>query len=152
MRSLWMDSLEVWGTWAGWLYTESLIWLLVLSSFSAGFWMEEERKVLLPRVSFLSLSQNAWKKQFEMKEDLFWLMVSEVSVHSHLAPSFLGLSKSWLRGCGELLNCSPHGGQEAESKIGRVGDKIHPSKAHPQWPLSPNRLHLHKSIQLWTHQ
>jgi hypothetical protein len=47
-------------------------------------------------------------------ERLFWLMVSEVSVHGQLAPLFLeGIRPPWQKTVVKQ-SCFPHGSQEAE--------------------------------------
>jgi hypothetical protein len=79
---------------------------------------------------FLSLWQNNWHKQLKRRKDSF----SEISVHSHLAPLFLGLCWGrawWWKGIVEQ-SCSPHGGQEAE-RDSQEGTRIYPSRHIPQW-------------------
>jgi hypothetical protein len=84
------------------------------------------------------LSKTAWERK-----DLFWLIVSEVSVHSQLVPLF------WAWGAKE----EHHGGRAAWRKLAhlvaareqreketrRIQEKIHLSKACPQWPTSSSQ-------------
>jgi hypothetical protein len=52
--------------------------------------------------------RNTWEKPFKKRKDLFWLLVSEVTVHGQLAPLLLGLQggrTSWQKDVIEQ-NCS----------------------------------------------
>jgi hypothetical protein len=64
-------------------------------------WTESRKqKVVMNKgsyINFPSLSQNTWQKQFKRKKSLFWLMLSEVSIHGHMALVLLGLwwGRTW---------------------------------------------------------
>jgi hypothetical protein len=59
-----------------------------------------------------------WEKQLKRRKDLFWLTVSEVSVHVTWFHCFWAQGVAEDRGLGECggRGCSPHSSQEAEWK------------------------------------
>lgn len=65
------------------------------------------------------------------------------SIHSHLAPLFLGCGQTEPHGGphGVKQSSSPHGGQEREIREPKRprASKVHPSKASPIKPLPPAR-------------
>lgn len=85
----------------------------------------------------------------KIKSLLFWLMVSEVRVHSHLSYFFGPVvdRTSWLavRGGAKLTTSGQLKSKEKYRKSSKV--LISPTRAHLQWPLSSNSPHL---LQVWS--
>jgi hypothetical protein len=79
-------------------------------------------------VSQLSITvTNTGDKQLIKKKGLFWLTVSEVLVHGHLAPLLLGLYKPIHHGRRKPI----HGGKIERGRKGRGQGQIIPFKSMP---------------------
>jgi hypothetical protein len=82
-------------------------------------------------VSFPLICQNTWDNQFKRGKDLFWLIVSEDSVHGQLTLLFLGLWQEYQRrahGETKLLTSWKPGSKKKMCQV-----PISPTMSYPLW-------------------
>jgi hypothetical protein len=87
-------------------------------------------------ISFALLWQNTWEHHLIGRKDLFWLTVSEISFHGHLAVSLFGLvagqNMMKVHGRGNLFTLCQPGSEGREEGTGAPPS---PSRAHIlHWP------------------